>query len=296
MSEENLFDEGFVQKLEMLHLISRKIASGATRAERRAKKIGSGIEFADHRDYSMGDDFRNLDWNIYARSRKLLLRLFEEEEDLFIYLLIDASQSMTMGVDGLHKFRYAKQLAAALSFIGLANLDRVAVIPFNSKLTGRLPPSRGRGQIYKIFKFLNTIEPGGQTSIKDSFKTFVTQNKRRGVAAIISDFFDPQGFVEGMNFLRYQKFEPIVVQLYDETELNPALRGDLQLVDCETGDVRDVTVTAGLMRRYRQAFDEFSEELEDYCVKRNMLYFRGSIQQPFDELVLRVFRKGGFLK
>lgn len=296
MSDENLFNEEFLKKLEMLYIISRKIASGAMRAERRTKKIGSGIEFADHRNYTMGDDFRNLDWNIYARSRKLLLRLFEEEEDLYIYFLVDASESMTMGVGGAHKFRYAKQLAGALSYIGLANLDRVSVIPFNTKLTARLPPARGRGQIYKIFKFLNTIEPGGETSIKDAFKTFVSQNKRRGVAVVLSDFYDPDGFVEGLNFLRYQKFEPIVMQLFDETELSPALRGDLQLVDCETGDVRDVTVTAGLMKRYRQAFDEFSTELEDFCVKRNLLYFRAPIQQPFDEVVMRVFRAGGFLK
>ncbi len=296
MADESLFTPAFVKRLEVLYIISRKIASGQMRAERRAKKIGSGLEFADHRAYSPGDDFRNLDWNIYMRTRKLLLRLFEEEEDLYIYMLVDCSASMALGVDGATKLKYAKELAAALSYIGLANLDRVSVIPFNTKLTGRLPPSRGRGQIYKVFKFLDTLESGGSTSIRDSFRTFVTQNKRRGLAVVISDFYDPDGFVEGMNFLRYNKFEVIAMQLYDKAELNPALRGDLSLVDCETGEERDITVTASMLKAYRAAFDEFSGELEEFCTKRQLLYFRSAIQEPFDDLVLRVFRAGGFLK
>lgn len=291
-----MFDDEFLKKLEMLYIISRKIASGQMRAERRTKKIGSGIEFADHRNYSPGDDFRNLDWTVYARTKKLLLKLFEEEEDLHIYFLVDCSLSMTLGRDGETKLRYAKVIAAALSYIGLSNLDRVAIIPFNAKPIDRLPPARGRGQIYKIFQFLDRLEGGGETSIKDAFRTFVTQNKRRGVAVVVSDFYDPAGFEDGLNFLRYQKFDTIAIQLFDQEELNPALRGELQLVDCETGEVRDITVTAALMRRYREAFEAYSKELEDFCTKRRMLYFRAPIQEPFDEVILRVFRAGGFLK
>ncbi len=296
MSDNNLFDEAFVKKLEVLHIVSRKIASGQIRAERRSKKIGSGIEFADHRAYSPGDDFRHLDWSLYMRTRKLMLRLFEEEEDLYIYLLVDCSRSMSLGVDHNHKLRYAKKLAAALAYIGLANLDRVAIIPFNTKLTDRLPPSRGRGQIYKVFRFLEKLESDGETSIKEAFKTFTSQNKRRGLAAVISDFYDPEGFAEGLNFLRYQKYEVIAMQIYDEAELNPALRGDLSLVDCETGQAREVTVTAGLMDQYRQAFHDFSKELEEFCTKRQLLYFQAPIQENFDEVVMRVFRAGGFLR
>ena len=296
MSEQTLFNDQFLKKLEMLHIISRKIAAGMIRAERRTKKIGSGIEFADHRAYSPGDDFRNLDWSIYMRTRKLLLRLFEEEEDLHIYMLVDCSQSMTLGVGGENKMRYARQLAAALSYIALSNLDRVALVPFNARLTGRLPPSRGRNQIYKVFKFLETLEGGGETDTREAFRTFVAQNKRRGVAVVISDFYDPKGFEEGLNFLRYNKYEVIAMQIYDQAELNPALRGDLHLIDCETGELREVTITASLMKRYQEAFEEFCEELEEFCVKRQLLYFKAPIQEPFDELVLRVFRAGGFLK
>lgn len=296
MSDAKLFDDAFLKKIEVLHIISRKIASGQMRAEKRSKKIGSGIELVDHRAYAPGDDFRHLDWNLYMRTRKLLLRLFEEEEDLYIYLLVDCSQSMSLGLDGDTKLRYAKKVAAALAYIGLANQDRVSVIPFNTRLTDRLPPSRGRGQIHKVFRFLAELGSEGETGLKETMRTFVTQNKRRGLAVVLSDFYDPNGFEEGLNFLRYQKFDVVTLQLYDETELNPALRGDLSLVDCETGEAREVTVTAGLLQQYREAFEGFSRELETFCTKRQLLYFRAAIQEPFDEVILRVFRAGSFLK
>lgn len=293
-STEEHFDEAFLAKLEYLYIVSQKIVAGRLRAERKTRIVGSGIEFADYRNYTAGDDLRNLDWRIFARTEKLFLRLFEEEEDLYIYFLIDSSKSMTLGSP--NKWDYAKRVAAALGYIGLANLDRVSVIPFSSQLDGRLPPSRGRGQIFKIFNFLESLKPGQQTSLGDAFRTFVTQNKRRGIAVVISDFYDPRGFEEGLNFLRYHKFEPLVIHLADERELDANFRGDLQLVDCETGEVADITVTASMMKEYQKAFEAYCEQLEEYCVKRQILYFRAPIQIPFDELILRVFRAGGFLK
>ena len=292
MARQEQFDEAFLKKLEYLYIVSQKIVTGRLRAERKTRIVGSGIEFADYRNYTHGDDLRNIDWRIYARTEKLFLRLFEEEEDLYIYFLIDSSRSMTLGDP--NKWDYAKRVAAALGYIGLSNLDRVSIIPFSSKLDGRLPPSRGKAQIFKVFEFLESLEPGRQTSLEDAFRTFVTQNKRRGMAVVISDFYDPRGFEEGLNYLRYHKFEPLVIHLFDERELDASFRGDLQLVDCETGDVANVT--ASMMKQYQKAFEAYAEQLEEYCVKRQILYFRAPIQVAFDELILRVFRAGGFLK
>ena len=287
------FDESFLKKLEYLYIVSKKIVTGQIRAERKTRIVGSGLEFADYRNYSHGDDLRNIDWRVYARTEKLFLRLFEEEEDLHIYFLIDSSGSMQLGRPS--KWDYGKQVAAALGYIGLANMDRVSLIPFSSKLDGRLPPSRGKAQIFKIFDFLSALEPGKQTSLAEAFKTFVTQNKRKGVAVVISDFYDPTGFEEGLNYLRYHRFEPMVVHLVDDRELDPSFRGDLQLVDCETGEIAEVTVTESMMRRYKAAFEQYCAQLEDYCVKRQILYFRAPVQVAFDELILRIFRAGGFL-
>jgi uncharacterized protein (DUF58 family) len=292
--DQDQFDDEFLEKLEYLYIVSKKIVAGRNQADRKTRIVGSGIEFADHRSYSPGDDFRGLDWKVYARTEKLFLRLFEEEEDLYIYFLLDCSRSMQIGEST--KWDYAKKVAAALGYIGLSNLDRVSIIPFSSKLDGRLPPSRGKAQIFKIFDFLRALEAGEHTSLEDAFSTFVAQNKRRGIAVVLSDFYDPRGFEDGLNKLRYYKFEPIVIHIYDERELNPTIQGELQLVDVETGDMRELTLTPEVIKEYREAFFEFSSELEDYCTKKQVLYFRVPIQEAFDELVLRVFRAGGFLK
>jgi uncharacterized protein (DUF58 family) len=290
-----LFDDRFLKTLEHLHLVSRKVFAGNLRAERRTRKVGSGIEFADHRTYSRGDDFRYIDWNLYGRLDKLLLRLFEEEEDLYIYILVDVSDSMSIGMP-LPKLHYAMQVAAALSYVGLANLDRVAIIPFADKLIDRLPPSRGKNRIFRVFEFLRTCELGGQTELAECMKTFVTQNKRRGLAVVISDFYDPVGFEQGLNTLRYNKFEPFVLQVYDQREADPKLHGDLALVDCETGDTREVTVSKSLLEAYQREHEKYCQELEAYCTKYAMPFFRTHTSIPFDQLILKIFRSGGFLR
>jgi uncharacterized protein (DUF58 family) len=289
-----LFDERFLRTVEHLHMVSRKVFAGNLRAERRTRKVGSGIEFADHRTYARGDDFRYIDWNLYGRLDRLLLRLFEEEEDLHIYLLIDCSDSMAIGTPP--KLHYAMKVGAALSYVGLANLDRVAIVPFASRLLGRLPPSRGKNRIFRVFEFLRGCEIGGQTDVAAAMTQFVAQHKRRGLAVLISDFYDPRGFEEGINTLRYNKFEPFVLQVYDQREAAPNLAGDLALVDCETGELREVTVSKSLLEAYTREHERYCKELESFCTARAVPFFRTHTGVPFDELVLRIFRAGGFLR
>jgi uncharacterized protein (DUF58 family) len=290
-----LFDERFLKTLEHLHMVSRKVFSGNLRAERRTRKVGSGIEFADHRTYARGDDFRYIDWNLYGRLDKLLLRLFEEEEDLYIYIVIDCSDSMAIG-QPLPKLHYAMQVGAALAYVGLANLDRVAIVPFGDRIIDRLPPTRGKNRIFRVFEFLRSCDIGGTTDLGECMKDFVTMNKRRGLVVLISDFYDPKGFEQGLNTLRYHKFEPFVLQTYDLREASPKLHGDLALVDCETDDVREVTVSKSLLEAYEREHEKYCKELETYCTKYAMPFFRTHTSIPFDELVLKIFRSGGFLK
>lgn len=294
MADAELFDEAFLKKLEYLHIVSRKVFAGRLRAERRSKRTGSGVEFADHREYTHGDDLRYLDWNLYGRLERLLVRLFEEEEDLHVYLLVDVSTSMSLGDPP--KVDYARRVAAALAYIALANLDRASIVAFSDGLKGRLPPARGKGHIHKVFRFLTSLQPGGVTDLRAAARAFVHQSRRRGVAVVISDLYDPEGAQEGLNYLRYHRFEPFVIHLYDEAELTPSIRGDLRLVDCETGAVREVTVTDRLLRRYRAAHEEFCKEIEEFCLHRQIPCFRAGLSVPFDDLVLRIFRAGGFLR
>ncbi|HVJ93383.1 MAG TPA: DUF58 domain-containing protein [Labilithrix sp.] len=292
--EDDLFDDDFQRKLDYLALVSKRVFAGRMRAERRTKKSGSGVEFADHRDYQPGDDFRYLDWNIYQRFDRLLLRLYEEEEDLAIYFIVDASSSMGFG--GGKKLRYAKRVAAALAYVGLANLDRVSIVSTTDKVLDRMPSTRGKARIFKVFRFLKELEADGQTNLEDALKSFVAQNKRRGLVVLASDLYDPHGFERGINVLRYNKFDPFVVHIVDEEEAKPKLAGDVLLYDCETGDEREVTVTAKVLERFEAAYRGYLDEIDTFCTSKQVPYIRADVNVPFDELILRVFRRGGFLR
>ncbi len=292
--DDEIFDDEFQRKLEYLALVSRRVFAGRLRAERRTKKSGSGVEFADHRDYQPGDDFRTLDWNVYQRFEKLLVRLFEEEEDLAIYFIVDASASMGFG-DG-RKLRYAKKVAAALAYVGLANLDRVSIVSTTDAISGRMPETRGKARIFKALRFLRAVRADGRTDLGDAMKTFVAQNKRRGLAVLVSDLYDPAGFEKGVNVLRYNKFDVFVVHVLDPSEGRPKLHGDVLVYDCETGDEREVTVTPKVLTRFAEAFDMHRADVERFCVTHQVPYVAASVEVPFDELILHVFRRGGFLR
>ncbi len=286
------FDESFLKKLEYLYVVAKKVFVGRIRAERRSRKTGSGVEFADHRNYAAGDDLRYLDWSVYGRLDKLLLRLFEEEEDLHIYILLDASASMRSN----GKLDYAERLCAALAYIGLAKLDRVSIVPFGGGAENeRLPATRGKAQIFKVFQFLTALEPRGKTELSRALESFVHQTKRRGLAIVISDFYDPAGYEEGLNLLRYHRFEPTVLQVWSEAEAKPTLRGDLELVDVESGESREVTVSERQLAAFARAHAEYCAQLEAFCGARAIPYYRADVAIPFEDLVLRMFREGGFL-
>jgi uncharacterized protein (DUF58 family) len=289
-----LFDDDFQKRLESLALVSRRVFAGRLKAERRTKKQGSGVEFADHRDYAPGDDFRRVDWNVYQRFGKLLVRLYEEEEDLGIYFLVDCSSSMGFG-DG-RKFDQARRLAAALAYVGLANLDRVTIVGVNDAVESRMPTTRGKARIFRVFRFLSELRPTGTTELGPALKSFVAQHKRRGLAVLVSDLYDPAGFEQGINVLRYHRFEPYVLHVVDRAEARPQLKGDVRVYDCETGDEREVTVTDSLLERIARAHGDWQSEIERFCTARQVPYFAADVDTPFDELVLRVFRRGGFLR
>jgi len=289
-----LFDEDFLRKLEYLHIVSRKVFTGKLRGERRSRKAGAGIEFADHRDYAPGDDFRYIDWNIYGRMGKLLVRLFEEEEDLTVTLLVDASESMTMGRPA--KFDYARRVVAALAYVALANLDRVNIVPFAEALRPQLSPKRGKAQLFRVLEFLRAIRPGGETDMESSFRTFVHQTKRRGLAVVVSDFFDPHGYERGLKLLCHHRFETFAVQVSDPAEARPRVKGDLQLLDMETREERIATVSPEVLEAYEREFKEYCEELESFCTSIRAGFVRTLTSTPFEDLVLKVFREGKFLQ
>lgn len=287
------FDEQFMRKLEYLAIVSKRFA-GQFKAERRSRKLGSGLEFADYRGYVPGDDFRYLDWKTYLRLDKLLLRLYEEEEDLPIYIFIDTSRSMNYG--NPTKLDYARKVAAALCYIGLANLDRVTMVGYADGIKRELSPQRGKHQIFKVFQFLAELQPSGETNAKEAFKVFCTGKKRRGLAVVISDFFETNGVESGLNMLRYYRHDIFALQVIAHEEVDPLIRGQLQLVDSEDQTSREVTVTPDLLDAYVKEMEKYCEEIRWFAVKYQLGYFQTLTHCPFEELILEVFRQGRFLK
>lgn len=289
-----LFDSDFLKKLEYLSLVSRRVFRGQLLAQRRTLQLGGGIEFADHRDYTPGDDFRHIDWNLYARHDALLLKRFQEEEDLHVYLLLDCSRSMAFGRPP--KFDYARQVAAALAYIALADLDRVAIVAFAGQIVGDLPLTRGKDRILGLLQFLERLEPLGElTNLERSVRDFVLRSQRRGLVILLSDLYDPDGFSRGLDILRHHKYEPHVIQVHDRDEAEPQLRGDVELFDVESQSVRKVTVTERNLRQYRQLFQGFQESLKKYCTTYGLGCTRTSTAVPFDALILKMMRAAGAL-
>ena len=288
----SLFDTEFLKKLEYLSLVSRRMFRGSLLAQRRTMQTGGGIEFADHREYSHGDDFRHLDWNVFARHEQLLLKRFQEEEDLHVYLFLDCSRSMAFGTPP--KFDLARQIVAALAYIALADLDRVAVIAFADEIIADFPLTRGKDRILSLLKFLEELEVQGEaTDLARVVKEFTQRPLRRGLSVIISDLFDPRGFEGGFDLFRYRNFELHAVQLHDRLEANPSLLGELELVDIESDGSQKVTITENALKKYRQLFEEFQESLRQYGRRYGVGVTQTQCEVPFDEFILKMMRASG---
>ncbi len=288
------FDGDFLKRLDSLSIVSRRVVTGRAKGERRSFRKGAGVEFQDYRPYVMGDDLRYVDWNIYSRLDKLLLKLFVEEEDLCLHLLVDGSASMAVGEPP--KLDYALQVAAALGYIGLSNLERVALAHFAGELTRMLRPRRGRGQILPLLDFLATVEAQGSTNLNGCLANYALRSRVPGVVVVLTDLLDPGGYADGLKALLRRRFEVFLLHVVSEEELRPHLRGDLTLVDSEGGPSREVSVDRGALERYQARLQEHFAEAERFCARHRIDYLRTSTAVPFQDLILRHLRRGGFLR
>ena len=291
---KTLLDPDLLARLQRLELVSKKIFVGKTKGERLSRRKGQSVEFADYRNYSVGDDLRFLDWNLYARLERLFLRLFLEEEDLHVYLLIDNSMSMAFGEPT--KLHFSKQVAAALGFIGLNNMDRVVVEAFNDRITQSTTPLRGRRSLWRLTSFLEALEPAGPSDFSRALKAFSLKARGKGVVVVLSDFMDKGGYEEGLRYLIARNMDVYVIQVLSQEEIDPPMTGDLKLTDAEDGDEAEVTVSAPLLKRYKETLNAFRGKLHDFCIRRGVNYLFTSNQVPFDKLVLGYLRQRGLVR
>lgn len=293
-STQPLLDPNFLARLEQLELVSKKIFLGRMKGERRSKRKGQSVEFADYRNYVIGDDLRFLDWNLYARLDKLFLRLFMEEEDLHFYILLDNSLSMDFGSPT--KLHYAKQVAAALGFVGLANLDRVVIEAFNDRLTQSMPAARGRRSLWRLFDFLGKLEPAGPSNLALSLRSFSIKCSGKGIVLVLSDFMDKNGYEEALRYLIARQLDIYLIQILSQEEIDPEITGDLKLVDIEDADEAEITVSGPLLRRYKENLNAYRAGLHSFCSRRGVTCLFTSNQVPFDRLVLTYLRQRGLVR
>jgi len=289
-----------LNQLERLELVTRKIFRGRMKGERRSKRKGQSVEFADFRNYVPGDDLRLLDWNLYARLDKLIIKLFLEEEDLHFYTLIDTSLSMDFGSPT--KLEYAKQLAAALGFVGLIRTDRVRIETLSQGVGERSPILRGRHNLWRMLEQVEAIGPDagdpekGAIPLAEGVKNFCLRNSGKGVVVLISDLMDKAGYEQALRYFVSHQVDCFVIHVLSQEELQPDVQGDLKLVDCEDQDEAEITVSAPLLSRYQQTLSAFVGGAQDFCTRRGMHYFLANNQLPVQELVAQHLRRRGLVR
>lgn len=298
-----LLPESVRRKLDPLMLVASRVRSGAMKGERRSVKRGTSIEFADYRNYAPGDDLRKLDWNVYARLEKPYIKLLEDEEDLAVHLLLDASASMNWPTDEAeasdtehNKLLYGQRLFASLAYIALTTGDRLLMSALNHEGWQQFGPARGRAQIVAMLRYAHNLVATGTTDLNSSLREYALRERRPGLLVIISDMFSPTGYVEGLNMLLGKGHEVLLLHLLAPDEVTPPLAGDLRLVDIETEVGQEVTVDATMRAVYQQRLQNWLGEIRSDCGRKGVHYLMLQTDTPFEKALLYDLRRLGIVK
>ena len=293
-TSDDLLTPDFLAKLDALELVSRKIFRGRMKGERRSPRKGESVEFADFRNYVPGDDLRFIDWNVAARLDRLFLKMFMEEEDLQVAIVLDASASMDFGEPS--KLLQGKRVAAALAYIALRHGDRVSLHTARDHLDMGLTGLRSRKALHRVLTFLRDTRGEGATDLTTTLREFVLRHKTPGVVLVLSDFLDRRGHDAALRMLAMRRCDAICVHILSPDEVDPNVEEDLRLVDLEDGHVVEVSRSDTLLAQYKRTLQAFCEDLRDTCIRRDMLYLYTLSDQPFENLVLRTLRQAGLLR
>ena len=298
----DIFDAKFLRKLESLCIECKKTYSGVRKGNYEAvNKKGTSIEFADYQEYIPGDDFRYIDWNIYGRLDKLLVKTFKEEEELSVHILFDVSRSMIFPEED-KKFNYAKDLVIALSYIALSskNSVRLATMADTDKVSGnRTPFFQQKANIFVIADFLNKVTPQGELDFVDYISKYIYEVKgRRGTVVVISDFMmKPEIYTKGLNFLRFKNFDIKVIQILGANELNPfGKEKRRQVVDVETNKRMNINLSAANLKKYKASIEEHNRKLRHFCRMNRIIYSLAKTNVKFEDFILRDLPKIGFIR
>jgi len=294
-TRDDLFDDEFLGRLERLHLIAKRVASGGPAGARRSRRLGDGLEFADHRPYNPGDDVRFIDWPYFARMEKLLVRLFHEHSEAGVLILLDASASMAPGGDA-EKFDYARRAAAAVAYVAMGSGEQVTLAPFAGDLRRRIRTGRNRMQIFKVLDFLAGLTPQGPTDLLGCAQKLARERRMSGTLVLIGDLLDcGEMLAESRRTLLRRAGELTVLHVYSPADAAPAPLGPVMLRHAETGGDLNVNVTDELLGAYRRRWAGFARACERECLARGATYVAAPTSIPFEKLVLEALRRAGVL-
>jgi uncharacterized protein (DUF58 family) len=285
----DLLDPVFMSRLDTLDVLSRKILQGKLQGERRSKRRGQSVEFADHRPYVAGDDLRFVDWNVYGRLEQLFLKLFLEEQDLTVHIVADASASMSFGEPS--KELFIKKLTAALGYVSLVNNNRVTISFIADGVTVQLANMRGRNYLDNMAECLLTTDCDGLSNFDDACRQLAAGRIGSGVMVVLSDFLFKEGYDSGLRRLIGRQYDLYAIQVLCPQELSPDLSGELKLIDIEDADAAEITVSAALSKYYKRNLTAYCNELKDFCTRRGAVYVLANSADSVESLVLNYLRR-----
>lgn len=290
---ETLFDTPFLRQLDRLALIARRPVAGELQGERRSPKRGPSVEFADYKPYVSGDDFRQIDWNLYARAERFFLKLFVAEEELTLHLLLDTSRSMDWGDP--NKLRYAKRVIGAVGYIALTNLDRITLNAFGQEHAVHMPAQRSRRGALPLFRFLTDLVPGASADFAAICKRYARTARNPGPLLLCSDMLDAN-WQAGLESLLARRFEITVIHTLAPQEVRPQLEGDVRLLDAEGGAPIDLTADLDLLQRYEATVRSWREEIAAYCSAHSIVYVPVETDLAVEDLLFNLLRQRGVVR
>lgn len=306
-SLEDLLDTKLLARLDALDISSTKIFRGKLKGERRSKKRGESVEFADHRSYVTGDDLRHIDWNIFGRLDMLFMKLFQEEEDLSLHMVLDCSASADTGEP--NKFLFMQKLAMALGYIGMVKYNRVACSAIGGSfgdesetpLVQAVRDLRGKRRVHDLSRFICSLRPDeGEGEESSSFgeacRRIALSRRGKGIMVVMSDMLIKEGYEEGLRMLVGRGYDVFVIQVLSPQELDPGITGDLRLKDIEDGDKADITISAPLLKKYKKTLAAYTNQLRDFCARREIMLLTVPSDTGVDTMVLDHLRRRGVVR
>ncbi|HLY64120.1 MAG TPA: DUF58 domain-containing protein [Chloroflexota bacterium] len=289
----SFLDPALLRRLERLALVSRKRVAHQIKGERRSLQRGSSMNFVDYREYVPGDDVNQVDWNVYGRLDHLVVKLFEDEQNVTVHLLVDNSKSMDWGEP--NKLQLAVRLAGALGYMGLSNFDRVQCATFSDSVGVSFGPAKSKREAHDLFTYLTQVKGAGETDFEASLRSYALQNRRPGLLIMLTDLLSHSNFERGLKYLLERHYEVALLHVLAPAEIHPAIGGDMKLVDSETSRFVDVTINQRALNLYRERYQAWTSSIESFCARHRVLYERIESSEPLDRLLFQNFRKRGLV-